>query len=250
MSFAIEEVSGEGTEVLEEGTSLPLIRILQDQSPQLNKRKEQFLEGAEAGNLYSNVDQEVITSPLTIIPVGMNSLYVEWIPKDTGNGGWVANHPLSIVNDPRYEKGRGGKKYAEFLGDNELKYTSTWLCMALIDEEWKKVILALTSTQLRVARKWSNQIHKFRYTGDYKAVKPPIYAQTWELSTICEKNGADQEYFNYKLSNPKALDFETDEGLLNMARESAQDAKVGLPAPDPVAALPASDAEVEAESVF
>jgi hypothetical protein len=41
MAFDIAQVSGQGTENLDTGSSLPFIRILQDLSPQLKKQKDE-----------------------------------------------------------------------------------------------------------------------------------------------------------------------------------------------------------------
>lgn len=244
MAFDPTQAEGLGTDSLEESSSMPIIRIIQDQSPEQNKRKEEYIEGAEAGMLMFNPTKELLPAPLEFIPLAVRSLYVEWVPKEKG-GGVVATHPLSIVSHPSYRKGVK-TRYDEWLGENELKYTSYWLVLFLKNGEWEKGMLAMSSTQLRVARELSTKIDSFRWNK--VDVKPPIFARTWKLSSKTEKNGADQEYFNFAITEPRILDFKKDEALLNMAQAAHMEAVKSLPeankAPD-AAALPPKVEQVE-----
>lgn len=249
MAFDPTQVDGAGHDQLEKSSTLPIIRIIQDQSPEINKRKEEYIDGAEAGDLLWNLDKSILARPLEFVPVGGVSLYTEWTPKDEG-GGFHGYHPLTIVNHPDYEKGRK-KKHDEWLGQHELKYTRYECILAFIHGEWKRALLAMTSTQLHVARKLSQEIAKFRYPG--LAVIPPVFARKWKLSTVLEKTTSDQEYFNFKIDNPEVLDFTTDEKLLNMANEASKTARASLPSPRtsaPVAALKADDTGTIEEHVF
>ena len=229
MAFEIEAAQGVGTDDLEESSSLPIIRILQDQSPEINKRKESYIEGAEAGNLLWNFNHETLTSPLKIVPVGSRAVYVEWIPKDAG-GGIVGTHPLTIIQDSRYQK-NVKRENDEWLGDNELKYTRYWCVLALINDVWEKAIVPMTSTQLRIAREWSKAIAKFKYEK-LPNIAPPLFARTWMLSAEVEKNKAGQEYFNFRVRDPVVLDFKKDEDLLNTALAASKVALEQLPNPD------------------
>lgn len=228
MAFDIAKTEGVGTDDLEKSSSLPIIRMLQDQSPEINKRKDNFIEGAEAGDLFFNFTGEVLDSPLKIIPVGSRAVYVEWTPKDQG-GGIVATHPLSIITDPRYKK-NVIKDNDEWLDDNELKYTRYWCVLAFINEVWEKAIIPMTSTQLRIARDWSKQIAKFKYEK-MPEFSPPLFARTWLLSTEVEKNKSGQEYFNFRVKDPIVLDFKKDEDILNLANDAAKVAMEQLPNP-------------------
>lgn len=229
MSFDIAKVSGEGMDNLEESNALPIIRILQDLSPEVKKRHEKYIEGAEAGVLYWNLNQSLLPQPLEFVPVRSVALYTEWVPKDEG-GGLVAIHNLDIVNHVDYKKDVK-KKNDEWLGDHELKYTRYWMILAKIDDEWQKAMLAMTSTQLRVARQMSKEIKNFSYDGDLKEVQPPMFARTFNLETVLEKNAADQEYYNFKVTANKVLDFDADEALLTQAHEASKEAAAELPAP-------------------
>jgi hypothetical protein len=216
MAFDITKVSGQGTENLETSSSIPFIRILQDLSPQLKKQKEEYVEGAESGDLFFAKTKKTLTNPTNIIPTYTQSVYTEWVPRSQG-GGFVATHPLTIVSHKDYEKGRE-RQYDEWLGENELRFTTYWFVLAEIDGVWEKAIIPFTSSQLRVSRKLTQDINSFRYNDDaLKSIVPPLYAQKWELSTVLETNKNGDDYYNFQFSNPSVLDMESDEALLTEA---------------------------------
>lgn len=218
MAFDITKVSGQGTENLDTGSSLPFVRILQDLSPQLKKQKEEYVPGAEAGNLFFAKTKNVIPAPTKIIPTYTSSVYTEWVPRNKG-GGYVATHPLTIVSHKEYEKGRE-RQYDEWLGENELRFTTYWFVMIEIDGNWEEAIIPFTSSQLRVSRKLTADINRFKYDGELSTVVPPLYAQSWEISAVLETSKNGDDYYNFSFSNPTALDFEADEALLTQASQT------------------------------
>jgi hypothetical protein len=218
MAYDITKVSGMGTENLDSGSALPFVRILQDLSPQLKSNKDEYVEGSKAGDLFFNKTKCVLANPLNIIPVYTKAVYTEWIPRNKG-GGYVASHPLTVVSDPSYEKGRE-RQYDEWLGENELRYTSYWFILAEIDGNWEEAIIPFTSSQLKVSRKLTGDINRFRYEQD-KSIIPPLFAQKWQLKTVMETSKNNDDYWNFEISDNVVLDFEADENLLTLAEQTS-----------------------------
>jgi hypothetical protein len=225
MGFDIEKHSGAGIEELDKGSNMPIIRILQDQSPQINSRKKEYIEGAKAGNLYWNKTKEVLPNPLRFIPLSTRSCYVEWTPLTAG-GGFVGNHGLDVVNNKNYRK----EGMDEYLGSNDLKFTTYWAVLFQHEENWVDGLLAMTSSQLRVSRELALSIDKFRYANSPS--KAPIFARILFLDTILEKNKAGQEYFNFSIGVDRVLDFNNDEALLDRCVERRGSLATALPSPD------------------
>jgi hypothetical protein len=251
MAFDLSKTVAAAEEELEESSSLPLIRILQGNTPQAQAHMKEYIPGAAPGQFLFNATQEAVPGPLEIIPVGFRACYAEWKPKSAG-GGLVAHHPLSVVNDPLYEKGRDPKKpYLEYLGDNDLVRTSYWCVLVLKDEEWQNAIIAMSSSQLTVARKWSKDLKRFKYEGPLAKFAAPMFAQKWQLGTALEENAKGDRYFNYTLKALAVLDPKADSSVLELAYSASQTAKAELPAPAQQAALPAGntvDGELEEDA--
>lgn len=216
MAFDITTVAGQGTENLDTGSSLPFIRILQDLSPQLKPQKDEYVEGSKSGDLFFAKTQSVIEQPVEIIPCYTKSIYTEWIPRSKG-GGFVGNHPLTVVSNPNYEKGRE-RQYDEWLGENELKFTTYWFVLLKQGDSWEQAVIPFTSSQLRVSRKLTQDINRFRYED--ASITPPLFAQKWKLQSVLETSKNGDDYFNFEFVEPNVLDFEADEEILNLASQT------------------------------
>lgn len=216
MAFDITTVAGQGTENLNTGSKMPLIRLLQDLSPQLKKSKDEYIEGAQSGDLVYSPTDTILEQPAEFIPCYTQSVYTEWVPRDQG-GGIVGTHPLTIVGHPNYKKGVK-RQYDEWLGDNELKYTTYYFILIKVNGVWEKAVIPFTSSQLTVSRRLTANIAKFRYKD--LDINPPIYAQAWKLSSVVETNKTGNDYFNFKIEEPRVLDFEADEDVLTLASEA------------------------------
>tara|TARA_E500000318_G_C3538068_1_gene203478 strand:- start:530 stop:1258 length:729 start_codon:yes stop_codon:yes gene_type:complete len=221
MAFDISTVAGQGTENLDSGgSSLPFIKILQDLSPQLKAQKDEYIEGSKSGDLMFAKTQSIIPQPARVLPCYTKSIYTEWIPRARG-GGFVGNHPLNVVNNPNYEKGRE-RQYDEWLGENELKFTTYWFVLLELNGKWEQAVIPFTSSQLRVSRKLTGDINKFRYKE--MDVTPPLFAQSWELTAVLETSKNGDDYYNFNFAEPKVLDFEADEALLSLASDTFKSA--------------------------
>ena len=74
-------------------SSVPFIKLMQAISPELNKKKPEYVEGAQSGMFINNITKEAYGEVLRIIPVLFERVYVEWLPD---RGGFVAQHSLEI----------------------------------------------------------------------------------------------------------------------------------------------------------
>ena len=229
MSFDISQYAGAGTENLDESSSMPLLNIIQSNSPQLIKQKDQFIEGASTGDIFYTPTQEVVDQPIRFTPSAFKTVYVEWKPRPAG--GFVGYHPLTIVSHPAYEQGRDpAKPYKEHLGPNDLEKTTYVLGTIEINGVKTPAMVALKSSGQRVARKIQGDIRKFRYE-DNPDMPPPVFARSWELTAKYEESNDGDGYYNWDFGNPQVLDFESDVELLEAAADLLNNAGGMLPTP-------------------
>jgi hypothetical protein len=238
MAYDPTNDEGLGAEGLIEDSTLPLIKLIQQLSPEINENEEKYIEGAKVGDLFFAPTTAVIKQPASFIPTAFRTMYVEWKPKTLG-GGIVGTHPLSVVTDPEYKKGVK-TQYDEWLGQNELKKTTYILGLVDIDGPVEAMI-ALSGAGQKIARTFQKNIRNFRYSGKAVKVVPPVFAQTWDLTSVYEKNSEGQGFYSVSFSNPRILDFTKDEGILNTCSAQAKKAQLTLPSvnSETKAALPA-----------
>ena len=95
-------MAGEGASFDSSEMQIPFVRVLQALSPQLNKKKAEYIEGAEQGDLFNNVTMQSWDGEdgVNIIPCFQTTKYLEFTPRDMGGGfrgELAANDPASTI---------------------------------------------------------------------------------------------------------------------------------------------------------
>ena len=93
------ETAGEGASFDSSEMQIPFIRVLQALSPQLNKKKPEYIEGAEQGDMFNTVTNQFWSGEegIIVVPCYQSTKYLEFIPRDSGGGfqgELAANDPL------------------------------------------------------------------------------------------------------------------------------------------------------------
>ena len=236
----IFETAGDGASFDSSEMQIPFVRILQALSPQLNKKKPEFIEGASSSDMYNTVTGQYWDGEegLVVVPCYQTTKYLEFVPRDQG-GGYKGEIP---VNDPILQRtSREGSKEILPHG-NELVKSDHHYCLVVdADGGFQPAVIDMKSSQLKVSRRWKTQIamQKIKHPKTGAMVTPAVYATMWRLSTTEESN--DQgTWGNYQIAKESLV---TDRDLLLEAkafRESIMAGEVKA-AKDPEHASPAQD---------
>ena len=156
-------------------------------SPQLNKASGSYVEGASAGDLYNTVTNSVYSGDkgIVLVPSAYIKKYIEWVPREKGGGLVNANHDISILSECR--KDPESRRYYTKDG-NEIVETAQFYVLVL-DPEPQQAVIAFTSTQLSVARKWLTMMRMARVQNSQgQNVEAPMFAYTYRLTTTSQSN--------------------------------------------------------------
>lgn len=201
--------AGQGFETIEsQDYTAPWLVLLQTNSPQLKEGSELYVPDARPGRIFS-INSGQCYRECHVIPIRYVFRNVEWRPRKLG-GGFISsfdrsNTPSDVVPDPLTG--------LPMRNGNEIKATGYYLCL-LQEENWDKVILPLTSTQLKKSRRWNSLMVAQRYEG--KTL--PIFANVYKLSVTSESNQKGS-WFGWKIEWDHIL---TDKQLYNQAKEIHQ----------------------------
>jgi len=187
-------MAGEGASFDSSEMQIPFLRVLQALSPQLNKKKPEYIEGAEQGDMFNNVTMQHWDGEegVQVIPCYQTTKYLEFTPRDQGGG----FHGELSPDDPAItQTTRVGSK--ELLSNgNELVKSDQHYCL-LLDEDgsFQPIVVDMKSTQLKVSRRWKTQIAMQKIKRpDGSMATPPVFGTIWKLSTTEESN--DQGTWN------------------------------------------------------
>ena len=148
-------------ETTTEDFAIPFIRVLQPMSPQLIKTHGSYVAGASAGDLYNTVTGEAFDGEqgLSIVPCAYNKKYIEWIPREKGGGLINAGHDISILS--KCTRDAESRRYYTAEG-NEIVETAQFFVLVVKEDTAQQAVLAFTSTQLGVSRKWLTMLRMAR----------------------------------------------------------------------------------------
>ncbi len=212
---------------LEETTTddfaIPFIRVLQPMSPQLQKQHGSYVAGASAGDLYNTVTGEAYDGEagVSIVPCAYNKKYIEWIPREKGGGLVNANHDISILS--KYTRDPESRRYYTPEG-NEIVETAQFFVLVVPEGKApQQAVLAFTSTQLGVSRKWLTMLRMARVQNSKgESVEAPMFAYTYRLTTTTQSN--DKGSWNAYSINQEGA---TDMSVAMMAKDFMGAAKSG-----------------------
>jgi len=195
----IFEYAGEGAAFDSSEMQIPFLRVLQALSPQLNKKKAEYIDGASSGDMFNTVTNECFDGEegVTIVPCFQTTKYLEFTPREQG-GGFRGEIP---ANDPILTRTeRNGAKEILPTG-NELVKSDQHYCLLIgSDGIAQPIVVDMKSTQLKVSRRWKTQIamQKMAHPKTGQLITPPVFATMWKLSTTEESN--DQgSWANYQI---------------------------------------------------
>lgn len=83
--------AGKGVSTAIEDNVVPLVYILQALSPQVQKKKEEYIDGAEAGMIWFRGTKDVVAGDegIPVVLCHWDKAWIEWMPN---RGGYVARH--------------------------------------------------------------------------------------------------------------------------------------------------------------
>ena len=191
----LEADAGVGLEnITTEDMQIPFIRIIQALSPQLQKDDPLYIKGAEQGDIFNTVSQEIYKQDegVVVVPAFFEKKFLEFQLRSSG-GGFVRE----LAADDKDIAMTNREGTIEMLPNgNELVRTHQHLVIAMsADGTIAPSVLDMKKTQLKVSRRWNTLKNSARLPS---GALMPIYGTAWQLTTVLEAN--DQgKWFNYKL---------------------------------------------------
>lgn len=228
--------SGTGFEnVTSADIAIPYYGILQAMSPQV-KRGPQKIVGAEEGDIFNTVTQEVIkgSDGIVAIPCVFQKAWVEWKPRESG-GGFVKQHfDDSLLPTTRQdEKGNNVLPSGNHLVETAYHY----IVRLKEDGSIERALISMTSTQLRSSRRWLAQQMALQIRVGEKMINPPPFSHSYLMKTQLQQKDS-YVWSGWDIGHATLL---REKGVYDIAKKFARDIQEGLVKVAP----PPTDAPVE-----
>jgi len=159
----------------------PFIRVLQQLSPQLNKKKQAYVEGAQEGMLYNNVSDKCYEVPVEVVVGRFDRYFIEWQPE---RGGFAGAHMPEAINAmiQRSELKRDERNRL-YSPETKNTFADTYVYYILFPDflEDGVCLLSLSSTQLKEAKRWNRLLLTTFIPGTNRRAQP--YFMRWTITT-------------------------------------------------------------------
>lgn len=179
----IKQDSNRGNEnVTNDDIQLPRIDVLQALSPQVMKKKDEYIEGAEVGMLFNTLTGELYPDGIHFTPVSFVKRYLVWVDRQQDSNGGLRG----VFDEPAE-----AEAFLEQQEDaNKLEVVPTAEHLVILDDG-DEVILSMSKSKMKVSRKFNSLI---RLNGGDR------FSRRYHLTTV-DDEGPQGEYQNFKIAN-------------------------------------------------
>ena len=197
LDFLLEN-SGEGVSTSAEDNIVPIVYLLQANSPATKKSQPTYVEGAVAGDILkrNSTHNPLVKGEegMIVQPCYFNKVWVEWRPNRGGLAGVHVDRPadakeVEIMND--------GKPKRVWQRDNGNQLVETRQHVVLIDGQ-EPYVIPLSSTGHTVSRNWMQTMGQQFVPGTNKIAAS--YAKYYKITTTERTKGTDS-WFVYKVED-------------------------------------------------
>lgn len=214
--------------------TLPRYTILQGLSPQVNSRKDEYVEGAKMGMILNTASNKVMDAQRLVFAYYQRR-NIEWTPRDK---------PCPIEGLPQP---LGGGLYRDYGTDdsvlaecvsyekngslwtprgNELVPTGTWY---VVDPDTLSMgWIGMGKTQLTASKKLLAGIRDEKYVHPVKGMQPaPMFYRVWEMSTkLREYEGNEWFVWQHKPAE-RIQDHPNGRAILEVCKEISRTIREG-----------------------
>lgn len=159
-------------------TLIPRLAVLEANSPQLDKHAPEYIEGASAGQI-ADVALNEAWDKVLILPAHYAVLYLEWAPRDSGEG-LVHNY---LTDSKVYDSLVPDERQKRFLPNgNEIVQTGTIYCLNLNTVTGRPCFFPMSSTRFQASKRWNTmQLEDYIKNSSGAFVPSAMFYRTWEV---------------------------------------------------------------------
>lgn len=173
--------------------TIAYLRVLQKGSPEVNKRDEKFIEGAEPGMFINSLSQQVYEGEeegINIVPVLHTPSYIAWKLREKG-GGLVRDYGADasiMLQTVKNDKGQDVLKTDPTI--QVVRSALYFVQLVNIETgESEQLAFSLASTQLKKARKWNMNMETLQVPHPSGSTfNPAMFYMVYNVKTVYEEN--------------------------------------------------------------
>ena len=208
MLSSLEEFAGAGAEnITSKDVSLPFLKILTNNSPQVTQGDSKFVSDARPGMVINSVLNKLYNGQegFNVVPCFFKFEYVEWADRGTQNSvAPVNSYPAD--SDIMSKTTRGDDRKDRLPNGNYIEPTHYHYVMMVDenDQPSETAVIVMKATQAKKSKKWNSMMLSQRRKGKSGFFQPPTWSQIYKLRTVLEKNSLGS-WFGWEVEHEKDI---------------------------------------------
>jgi hypothetical protein len=185
--------AGKGVSTKFEDQETPFVYVLQNNSPAVDTRGSEYVEGAKPGDFLLRGAVEPVrdgVAGIVAIPCGMARTWLEWLPSRQGYAG---RHDQQPADAEEITVNEGGRERLRLVRPNGHIIEDTREFFLLIDRQ--PYVLGCAGTKHTFARQWQTWFRQFKHPKTGATL--PSFARKYQLTTWSQAN-AKGRWFGLK----------------------------------------------------
>lgn len=220
----MERDAGRGVSTSADDNVVPIIRLLQDMSPQVKKNNPAYIKGAEPGDIWlkdNPLGPVLVKGSVGFLfqPCAFSKDVVEWRPRD-GGGGYVRRWDNLPSDAVAHVDEKTGRAFYTRPNGNELVDTRYHPGFVVNEKtgEASPWVLPMKGSNHAVSRSWMPLMTSKRGP---KGKIAPVWTTFWRIKSKSKVNAAGQDFFIYDVEEVREIDLDSPEGEIEYDRGEA-----------------------------
>ena len=189
----MSQYSGAGLEGTDRDSfAIPFLAIIQKTSPQVDKDTDQYIKGAETGDLLLTSTNELFKDEdgVDVVFCGYRRAFLRWAPIDSGGGfkGEISVEEISVLRQTGKIQEQDGRLFADngdIIADTRIHY----VLVVREDGTFAPAVMSFKSTQIKKSKMLMTQIQGYTAKdGNGKPFTPPSFGHVFHAETVAESN--------------------------------------------------------------
>lgn len=189
----MSQYSGAGLEGTDRDSfAIPFLAIIQKTSPQVDKDSDQYIKGAETGDLLLTSTNELFKDEdgVDVVFCGYRRAFLRWAPIDSGGGfkGEISVEEISVLRHNGKIQEQDGRLFADngdIIADTRIHY----VLVVRPDGTFAPAVMSFKSTQIKKSKMLMTQIQGYTAKdGNGKPFTPPSFGHIFHAETVAESN--------------------------------------------------------------
>lgn len=192
--------AGKGFEGADSGSfAIPFIRLLQAMSPQVKKSEAAYIKGAEEGQIFNTVTEELVDGEvgIQVVPCAYEHFYLLWAPNRGGLRGRLSLDEYAKCKKQTLTNDKGNQYEADMEGNAITDTRQHYVLILKGDGSATPALISMASTQIKKSKKWMSLMDGIKIQG----MKAPMFSQIYTLKGVADPPKDGNTWMGWKIEH-------------------------------------------------